>query len=48
MTALEQTLEPYDAFADRLNCLPDEALLEASLPDDDACEYGYEDEGGES
>ncbi len=29
-------VEPYDAFIDRLACLPDEALLEASLPDDDA------------
>jgi hypothetical protein len=50
MTAPEQTLEPYDAFIDRLACLPDEALLEASLPDtpwgtsDDAREYGYEDD----
>jgi hypothetical protein len=35
-------VENYDAFADRLACLPDEALLEASLPDDR--EYGYEDE----
>jgi hypothetical protein len=36
MTAPDKNLEPYDAFADRLACLPDEALLEASLPDDDA------------
>jgi hypothetical protein len=36
-------VENYDAFADRLACLPDEALLEASLPDDDD-EYGYEDD----
>jgi hypothetical protein len=43
MTAPEQTLEPYDAFADRLACLPDEALLEASLPDDERL-YGYEDD----
>ncbi len=28
-------VENYDTFTDRLNCLPDEALLEASLPDDD-------------
>ncbi len=47
MTALEQILEPYDTFADRLNCLPDEALLEASLPDDPwrpKDEYGFEDD----
>ncbi len=41
-------VEPYDTFADRLACLPDEALLEASLPDDDPWpakdEYGYEDD----
>ncbi len=37
-------VEPYDTFADRLACLPDEALLEASLPDDDVREYGYEDD----
>jgi hypothetical protein len=42
MTALEQTLEPYDAFIARLDSLPDEALLDASLPDDDD-EYGYDD-----
>jgi hypothetical protein len=29
-------VENYDTFIDRLACLPDEALLEASLPDDDA------------
>jgi hypothetical protein len=46
MTALEQTPEPYDAFVDRLACLPDEALLEASLPDDDVRESGHEDEDG--
>ncbi len=44
MTALEHALEPYDTFIDRLDSLPDEALLEASLPDDR--EYGYEDEDG--
>jgi hypothetical protein len=38
-------VENRDAFIKRLDCLPDEALLEASLPDDDACEYGYEDDG---
>jgi hypothetical protein len=37
-------VENYDAFIDRLACLPDEALLEASLPDDDVRESGYEDE----
>ncbi len=43
MTALEHALEPYDTFIDRLACLPDEALLEASLPDDERL-YGYEDD----
>ncbi len=40
-------VENYDAFIDRLACLPDEALLEASLPDDPwraKDEYGYEDD----
>jgi hypothetical protein len=37
-------VENYDAFIDRLACLPDEALLEASLPDEAAREYGYEDD----
>ncbi len=44
-------VENYDAFIDRLACLPDDpwrAKDEASLPDDDVREYGYEDEGGES
>ncbi len=36
-------VENYDAFIDRLACLPDEALLEASLPDDERL-YGYEDD----
>jgi hypothetical protein len=36
-------VENYDTFIDRLACLPDEALLEASLPDDERL-YGYEDD----
>ncbi len=37
----------YDTFVDRLDCLPDEALLEASLPTEDSREHGYEDEDGD-
>ncbi len=39
-------VEPYDAFIDRLDSLPDDpwrAKDEASLPDDERL-YGYEDD----
>ncbi len=33
-----------EAFYDRLDALPDDVMLKASLPDDDEREHGYDDE----